>query len=69
MNSHRTSGVAVAALLLLAIVSPARAESRIEKNLALAPGGQLDLESDVGSVSVTGTFPTGCAHCNHFRAG
>jgi DUF4097 and DUF4098 domain-containing protein YvlB len=59
MNSHRTWGFAVSALLLFATVSPARAESRIEKNLALAPGGQLDLESDVGSVSVTGTSRSG----------
>jgi len=38
---------------------PALADSRIEKSLDLAPGGRFTLESDVGSVTVTGTSRPG----------
>jgi len=41
------------------MVSPAAAESRIEKNLELQPGGQFILESEAGSVSVTGASRSG----------
>jgi DUF4097 and DUF4098 domain-containing protein YvlB len=49
----------VAALSVLAITTPASAESRIEKNLELQPKGQLVLESEVGSVTVTGAARSG----------
>src|SRR5260370_41527076 len=45
--------------LFLALVSPLRAEFRMEKNLKLDPGGQFVLESDLGSVTVTGSPPSG----------
>ena len=59
MKSYRTLGVMVAALSLLAIASPAAAESRIEKNLELQPGGRFVLESEAGSVSVSGASRSG----------
>ena len=43
------------ALALLTLGSPALAESRIEKDLTLAPNGRFVLDSDAGSVTVTGT--------------
>jgi hypothetical protein len=49
----------VVALSLLAMASPAAAESRIEKNLELQPKGQFILDSDAGSVTVTGTSRSG----------
>jgi len=49
----------VAALSLLAMVSPAAAESRMEKDLELQPKGQFVLESEVGSVTVTGASRSG----------
>ncbi|HMD83741.1 MAG TPA: DUF4097 family beta strand repeat-containing protein [Terriglobia bacterium] len=59
MKGYRTLGVMVAALLLLATASPAAAESRLEKNLELQPGGQFVLESEAGSVTVTGASRSG----------
>jgi hypothetical protein len=59
MKSYRILGVLVAGLALMALAVPALAESRIEKNLELAPGGQFTLESDSGSVSVTGASHPG----------
>jgi DUF4097 and DUF4098 domain-containing protein YvlB len=59
MKSCRTLGVLVAVLSLLALATPAAAESRIEKNLELHPAGQFVLESEVGSVSVTGVSRSG----------
>jgi DUF4097 and DUF4098 domain-containing protein YvlB len=41
------------------MASPAAAESRLEKDLELQPGGQFVLESDVGSVTVTGASKSG----------
>jgi DUF4097 and DUF4098 domain-containing protein YvlB len=49
----------VVALALLAMASPAVAESRIEKNLELQPKGQFVLESEAGSVTVTGASRSG----------
>jgi len=51
--------LALAALSLLAVASPAAAESRIEKTLELQPKGQFILDADAGSVSVTGTSRPG----------
>jgi len=59
MRGFRTLGVMVAALSLLAIAVPAAAESRIEKNLELQPGGRFTVDSEVGSVTVTGTSRPG----------
>jgi hypothetical protein len=43
----------------MAMAAPARAESRIEKNLELQPGGRFTLESEAGSVTVTGSSRSG----------
>jgi len=59
MRSYRSLGIMVAALSLLAMASPAAAESRIEKSLDLQPKGRFVLESEVGSVTVTGTSSSG----------
>ena len=59
MRRYRTLGILVSALSLLAIASPAAAETRIEKNLELQPGGRFTLESEVGSVTVTGASRSG----------
>ncbi len=44
-------------LALAALLAPAgaRADSRIERTLKLAPGGKLRVDTEMGSVSVTGT--------------
>lgn len=47
---------AVAAILS---VLPALAETRIEKNLKLDPGGKLTIASDAGSLTVTGSSTSG----------
>lgn len=59
MKGYRTLGVVVAALSLLAVVRPAAAQSRIEKDLALQPNGKFTLESEVGGVTVTGASRSG----------
>ena len=59
MKPHRMLGAVVAALSLLAFASPAAADSRIEKDLALQPGGEFILESEVGGVAVRGTSRSG----------
>jgi DUF4097 and DUF4098 domain-containing protein YvlB len=46
------AGLAVAA-------APAAADSRIEKDLKLAPGGEFRLETDLGAVTVTGSSDSG----------
>jgi hypothetical protein len=48
-----------AALAVLVLTPPALADSRVEKNLELAPGGRFTLESEAGSVTVTGTSQPG----------
>jgi DUF4097 and DUF4098 domain-containing protein YvlB len=45
------------ALALSAV--PALAETRMEKNLKLEPGGEFRLETDIGRVTVTGTSSSG----------
>ncbi len=56
MNTKRT-GLLIVVLMALSVA--ARAQSRIEKTLALTPGGQFVLQSDVGSVTVTGSSSSG----------
>ena len=58
MNRRAHRGLVLGAGLLLAAL-PALAETRIEKNLALAPGGAFRLETDMGSVTVTASPDTG----------
>ena len=50
--------VAAAAATFLTFM-PALAETRIEKNLKLDPGGKLTVVADTGSVTVTGTGSSG----------
>ncbi len=54
---HGTAATALGAALLA--VSPAWAEVRIEKHLALAPGGRLVVDSSVGSVTARGDAASG----------
>ncbi|MGD0127099.1 MAG: DUF4097 family beta strand repeat-containing protein [Terriglobia bacterium] len=49
----------LAALVALAIVIPAAARSRIEKTLKLEPNGRFAVDSDVGSVTITGKSSSG----------
>jgi DUF4097 and DUF4098 domain-containing protein YvlB len=49
-------GVAVFTLFL---VTPAAADFRLERQLALAPGGSFSLETYVGSVTIVGDSPSG----------
>ena len=59
---NRTAIPAALVLAGLALVSvPASAETRIEKNLTLAPGGEFHLQTDLGAVTVTGS-PDAGAH-------
>jgi hypothetical protein len=56
MLSHaRLARLTVFALCWGVLIAPALAETRIEKNFDLAPGGRLLLETDAGSVTVVGT--------------
>lgn len=48
------SGLALAAAGGLLLASPAAADYRLEKHLALAPGGELSVETSGGSITVTG---------------
>lgn len=59
MRSRHALGAVVAALSLLAVATPAGAQSRIEKNLDLQPGGQLVVKSEVGSITVSGAARSG----------
>ncbi len=59
MRAHRNLGILFAVLSLLAVALPCAAQSRIEKDLELQPGGRFTLESEVGSVTLTGAARTG----------
>jgi DUF4097 and DUF4098 domain-containing protein YvlB len=50
---------ALLVLLFALPVSPALAESRLEKSLRLEPGGRFRLDTDTGSVTVTGGSQSG----------
>jgi hypothetical protein len=54
---HRLIVVAAAVAVLSCL--PALAETRIEKNLKLDPGGKLTVVSDAGSLTVTGSASSG----------
>jgi hypothetical protein len=51
------TALAIAGLSLAA--APAAADTRIEKDLKLAPGGEFRLETDLGAVTVTGSPDSG----------
>jgi DUF4097 and DUF4098 domain-containing protein YvlB len=53
----KTTGLLMVALMALSVV--ACADSRMEKTLPLEPGGQFVLQSDGGSVTVTGSSDSG----------
>ncbi len=51
----RSSFRALAAAAALTLALPALAETRIEKTLKLAPGGEFRLETDMGKVTLVGS--------------
>jgi DUF4097 and DUF4098 domain-containing protein YvlB len=53
------AALAFAAACLIASAGAARAESRLEKNLKLEPGGSFTLKTDVGAVRIRGTGQSG----------
>jgi DUF4097 and DUF4098 domain-containing protein YvlB len=53
------AALAFAAACLIASAGAARAESRLEKNLKLEPGGSFTLKTDVGAVRIHGTGQSG----------
>jgi Toastrack DUF4097 len=55
----KTKRIGLLMAALIAISVAACADSRIEKALSLAPGGQFVLQSDAGSVTVTGSSASG----------
>lgn len=59
MRSKHYALLLSAGLVILALGSPLLAKSRIEKSLSLAPKGRFVLDSDEGSVNVTGTSSSG----------
>lgn len=46
-------------VLMLALALPAAAASKIEKTLDLAPGGKLAVDTDAGSITITGSSEPG----------
>jgi len=56
---RKLSILLVAALITAALATLAEASSRIEKTLKLEPKGRFVLESDVGSVTLTGASSSG----------
>jgi hypothetical protein len=56
---RKLSILLLATLIVLALATLAQASSRIEKNLKLEPKGRFVLESDVGSVTLTGAASSG----------
>lgn len=60
MNATRLPlAVLIAAASLAGWGASANAESRLEKSLKLAPGGRFRLQTDLGSVAVTGRSSSG----------
>jgi DUF4097 and DUF4098 domain-containing protein YvlB len=55
----KTKRIGLLIVALVALSVAACADSRIEKTLTLAPGGQFVLQSDAGSVTVTGSSASG----------
>jgi DUF4097 and DUF4098 domain-containing protein YvlB len=59
MTSRFLSAALAAAVLSGLSTGAARAESRLEKNLKLEPGGSFTLKTDVGAVRIRGTSQSG----------
>jgi DUF4097 and DUF4098 domain-containing protein YvlB len=59
MSKSRVPAIATAVFLSLMLVLPVLAGSRIERELALEPGGRLVLDADLGDVEVTGGSASG----------
>lgn len=59
MNRSIARAAVVAAASILALSLPVHAATRIEKNLKLGSGGKLTVDSDCGSVNVTGSSTSG----------
>jgi len=59
MRTTRLGLVSLVLGLAAPLVTPVPAATRIEKDLALAPGGRLILDADAGEISVTGGSPSG----------
>ena len=59
MNRRAFRGPLLVAAGLVLGALPALAETRIEKDLKLSPGGDFRLETDMGSVTVTGSPDAG----------
>ena len=55
----KTKRIGLLIVALTALSVAACAESRMEKTLALEPGGEFVLQSDAGSVTVTGSSASG----------
>jgi hypothetical protein len=56
---RRATRFLVLSSLVLLLALPAAAGSRIEKDLALSPGGKLVVDTEAGSVAVTGSAEPG----------
>jgi hypothetical protein len=56
---RKLSILLLAALITPALATLAKADSRVEKNLKLEPKGRFVLDSDVGSVTLTGSSSSG----------
>jgi len=62
IGGFKLAAIAAAAFVAAALAPvPAQGATRIEKHLALAPGGQLIVKSDIGSVVVRGDAASGAA--------
>lgn len=59
MNRSFLRPATAVAILALVTALPAVADTRIEKNLKLDPGGKLTILSDAGSITVTGSGTAG----------
>ena len=59
MRSIRSSSILLLVLFSCLSAAPLLADSRIEKELSLAPGGRLALDTDSGSVEVVGRSGSG----------
>jgi hypothetical protein len=59
MNRSRSHLMLAAAAVAVLSCLPALADTRIEKNLKLDPGGKLTVDADAGSLTVTGSSSTG----------
>jgi hypothetical protein len=59
MNGPSRNVILAAAAVAVLSCLPAVADTRIEKNLKLEPGGKLTVDADAGSLTVTGSSASG----------